>query len=155
MYTVYHEPFLWTECRNGTSAEAGGQCKPCKENMFGYKCIAQCNCDLFHSCDAVVRCIPKTTFLIEKTTDAGNSSEGSTQAVILSTGVYITTQERAVIHKITTARSIVTDKHVTDVPNDVFITTEPNSISSGCNIKFICPSLHIDKAWRLNIMCSS
>ncbi|CAG2210040.1 unnamed protein product [Mytilus edulis] len=119
------------QCINGTSAEAGGQCKPCKENMFGYKCIAQCKCEQFQSCDAAVGCIPKTPFLIETTTDSGNSSEGSTQAVILSTGVHVTTQQRDVIHKITTKRKIVTDKHVTDVPNDVFITTEPNSISSG------------------------
>ncbi|XP_071179489.1 uncharacterized protein [Mytilus edulis] len=119
------------QCINGTSAEAGGQCKPCKENMFGYKCIAQCNCEQFQSCDAAVGCIPKTPFLIETTTDSGNSSEGRTQTVILSTGVYVTTQQIDVIHKITTTRKIVTDKHVTDVPNDVFITTEPNSISSG------------------------
>ncbi|XP_052072574.1 uncharacterized protein LOC127710657 [Mytilus californianus] len=120
------------QCRNGTSAEAGGQCKPCKENMFGYKCIATCNCDHLHSCDAVVGCITNTSFLTENTTDAGISSEGSTSAVILSTGVHVTTQERAVIHsKITTTRKIETDKLITDVPNNVFTTKEPNSISSG------------------------
>lgn len=38
---------LWTECKNGTSAEAGGQCKPCKQNTYGYKCIETCKCEPF------------------------------------------------------------------------------------------------------------
>ncbi|CAC5369067.1 unnamed protein product [Mytilus coruscus] len=48
------------ECNLGFYTEAGGRCKPCKANHYGYKCIEYCNCRENQICDNVKGCLDVT-----------------------------------------------------------------------------------------------
>ncbi|VDI31165.1 Hypothetical predicted protein [Mytilus galloprovincialis] len=48
------------ECKIGFYTEAGGSCKPCNTNYYGYKCIEYCICRQNQICDNVFGCIDVT-----------------------------------------------------------------------------------------------
>lgn len=36
---------LIIECRYGTVSQQGKRCLPCEHNMYGHKCLSECNCE--------------------------------------------------------------------------------------------------------------
>ncbi|XP_063413736.1 uncharacterized protein LOC134696079 [Mytilus trossulus] len=48
------------ECKIGFYTEAGGSCKPCNVNFYGYKCIDYCSCRHNQFCDNVMGCVDVT-----------------------------------------------------------------------------------------------
>ncbi|XP_052073895.1 uncharacterized protein LOC127711799 isoform X2 [Mytilus californianus] len=68
-----------SECKRGSTSWDGGSCLPCKDNIYGIKCLKTCSCNYHQRCDPVIGCVTSTV-TSESSTTVTESDETETNA---------------------------------------------------------------------------